>query len=197
MPATSQAKPLLAVGSLAVGGGVALAGYTLPERLAPWLLAGVLAVIPVVALLTPGRWNASSPDRSRETAAALSTIIHHPVFGISPGRYLLTWNDSVLGPRQAQYAHDEYLQLAGELGGAGVAVAAAAAMVTIGSAWRVRSRRAAWCGPAAALVALAAHSGLDFLWHIPLIIVLAGVLIGLVLPPALGKKENSSCMSPG
>jgi hypothetical protein len=197
MPSTSQANPLLALGALAAGGGVVLAGYTLPERLAPWLLAGVLAVIPVVAVLTPGRWNASSPDRSHETAAALSTITHHAVLGVSPGRYLLTWNDSVLGPRQVLYAHDEYLQLAGEMGVVGVAVAAIAAVSVISSAWRVRSRRAVWCGPVAALVALAAHSGLDFLWHIPLIVVLAGFLVGLVVPPALGKKETSSCTYPG
>jgi hypothetical protein len=197
MPSTSQAKPLLAVGTLAAGGGVVLAGYTLPERSAPWLLAGLLFVIPVVTVLTPGRWNASSPDRSHETAAAVSTIAHQPVLGVSPGRYLLAWTDPVLGPRQVQYAHDEYLQLAGELGLVGVGVAAAAAMVTIGSAWRVRSRCAVWCGPAAALVALAAHSGLDFLWHIPLIAVLASFLIGLVVPPALGNKETPSCTYPG
>jgi O-antigen ligase len=106
-----------------------------------------------------------------------------PLLGVSPGHYLLTWNDPTLGPRFIYYAHDEYLQLAGELGLIGVAVAGVAAFAIGRRAWRSRSRTAAWAGPAAALLALAIHSGFDFLWHIPLIVVLMGVLIGLVTSP--------------
>ncbi|HET6875457.1 MAG TPA: hypothetical protein VFH70_11785 [Acidimicrobiales bacterium] len=196
MSQSSHPSPLISGGALAVGALVAMAGRSLPERAVPWLLAGAILVIPLVVVFTPGRWNASSPDRAHETHAALATIASSPVLGVSPGRYLLTWNDPVLGPRAVQYAHDEYLQMAGEIGLAGLALGALAAGLTARSAWRARVRAASWCGPIAGLAALAVHSGLDFLWHIPLIVVLAGLLVGLVVPPRTTHKEIAACTSP-
>jgi hypothetical protein len=196
MPQSSHPSPLISGGALAVGALVAVAGRSLPEKAVPWLLAAAVLVIPLVMVFTPGRWNTSSPDRGHETHAALATIAGSPVLGVSPGRYLLTWNDPVLGPRAVQYAHDEYLQLAGEVGLVGLVVGVIAAGLTARSAWRARARTAAWCGPIAGLAALAVHSGLDFLWHIPLIVVLAGLLVGLVVASRTTPKENAACTSP-
>jgi hypothetical protein len=183
MPSTSRAQPLLATGAVALGALITWAGARLPDRLSAGLLLGVVLVVPFLVMLTPGRWTAASPDRSHATSAALAVFAGSPLLGVSPGHYLLTWNDPTLGPRFIYYAHDEYLQLAGELGLIGIGVAATAAFGTGRRAWRSRSRTAAWAGPAAALLALAVHSGFDFLWHIPLIVVLMGVLIGLVTSP--------------
>ena len=166
-------------------------------RRAAWLLVGVVAVAPLLAMFTPSRLTAASPDRTHATSAALAVFEGSPVLGVSPGRYVLTWNDPTLGPRFILDAHDEYLQLAGEMGLVGVAVAGLAALGIMRRAWRARTRSAAWCGPAAALLALAVHSGLDFLWHIPLIAVLVGVLIGLVTsnPSSISTATNKESPS--
>jgi hypothetical protein len=41
---------------------------------------------------------------------------------------------------------------------------------------------------AAGLVALAVHSGLDFLWHVPAIPLLSALLIGLTTPTTLTQR---------
>ncbi|MFD1048241.1 hypothetical protein ACFQ1S_23235 [Kibdelosporangium lantanae] len=38
---------------------------------------------------------------------------------------------------------------------------------------------ALWAGAVAGLVVLLVHSGLDFLWHIPVSLLTAGLLVGL------------------
>jgi hypothetical protein len=52
--------------------------------------------------------------------------------------------------------------------------------------WRGRDlvgAPATWAGVVAGLSALAVHSGLDFLWHLPAIPLTAAVLAGLAAPP--------------
>ncbi len=192
MPSSARAHPVLALGAAVVGAAITVAGARLPDRGAASLLIGVLLLAPLLVTFTPSRLTAASPDRSHATGAAVAVFTGSPILGVSPGRYLLTWNDPLLGPRFIQYAHDEYLQLAGELGLIGVAAAVVAGFGVFRRAWRSRTRAAAWCGPAAGLLALAVHSGFDFLWHIPLIVVLVGVLIGLVTSPNATSKETLS-----
>jgi hypothetical protein len=202
MPSTGRAQPLLAIGAVIVGAAITWVGARLSDRGAAALLIGVLLLVPLLVTFAPSRLTAASPDRTHATDAAVAVFAGSPILGVSPGHYVLTWNDPVTGPMFLRYAHDEYLQLAGELGLIGVAVAAVAAFAVCRRAWRSRSRAAAWCGPAAGLLALAVHSGFDFLWHIPLIVVLVGVLIGLVTtpnptalvptPPAPTSKETRS-----
>jgi O-antigen ligase len=81
------------------------------------------------------------------------------------------------------YAHDEYLQILVESGAVGLAI------VVIGAGWvLVATRRSARglparlapAGIAAALVMLAIHSATDFLWHIPIVPVVACALIGVL-----------------
>jgi hypothetical protein len=50
---------------------------------------------------------------------------------------------------------------------------------------------ATWAGVAAGLSALAVHSGLDFLWHLPAIPLTGAVLIGLTAPPLDEGRESA------
>jgi hypothetical protein len=43
--------------------------------------------------------------------------------------------------------------------------------------------RATWAGVVAAAAAFAVHSGFDFVWHLPAIVLTVTLLVGLVLPP--------------
>ena len=45
-----------------------------------------------------------------------------------------------------------------------------------------------WAGVAAGLVALAVHSGLDFLWHIPAIPVVGALLVSLITPITVAQR---------
>jgi O-antigen ligase len=89
-----------------------------------------------------------------------------------------------------RYVHNEYLQVLVELGAIGlglVVLVLAALAVTVwrgraGSPWRGRAGSPLWAGAAAALVVLLVHSGFDFLWHLPVIVVTAGLLTGLASP---------------
>lgn len=47
-----------------------------------------------------------------------------------------------------------------------------------------------WAGATAGLVALAVHSALDFLWHIPAIPLAGAVLVGLTIQATPTAKEH-------
>jgi hypothetical protein len=60
--------------------------------------------------------------------------------------------------------------------------------------WRGRDLTgtpATWAGVMAGLSALAVHSGLDFLWHLPAIPLTAAVLAGLTAPPLEERRESA------
>jgi hypothetical protein len=51
-----------------------------------------------------------------------------------------------------------------------------------------------WAGAAAGVVCIALHSGFDFLWHIPAVLIVAALLVGLagpVAPGALPHEPNN------
>src|SRR5262249_3690193 len=109
-----------------------------------------------------------------------------PLTGVGPGQATLRWTGQDGEVRIQRYVHNEYLQVTTELGliGGGLLVWLLAALAWL--AWRGRamaSSRVAWAGIIAALGALAVHSALDFVWHLPLIPLVAAVLIGVLTMP--------------
>lgn len=132
------------------------------------------------------RLTLSSADRVEEARAAVRVGAAHPVTGAGPGRAVLSWREPDGTELVAAYAHNEYLQTFAELGAVGL-VLVLALVASIG-----RAARRGFAGPselcragaAAGLAALAVHSALDFLWHLPAVPLLAAVLVGLSCPAA-------------
>jgi len=148
------------------------------------LLMGVVHVD--LGSLRTNRVTLASPDRGGETHAALAVVRHHLLTGVGPGAAVFVWSDSGQRLVVDRYAHDEYLQLAAEQGLIGLALLCALVLTIAEGARRGRrgSRddplaRAMQAGAVAALLALAVHSGFDFLWHIPAVALVAAVAIGL------------------
>jgi O-antigen ligase len=140
-----------------------------------------------------GRVGLSSPDRTGVAAAALQVWRDHLVTGVGPGRGLFIWTEPDHLRVFDRYAHDEYLQLAAEegfVGLAGLVLAVGGTVVVVRRGLRHvasgRSRpsaaRACCAGAAAGLLAFGAHSALDFLWHVPGVVLVAAVALGLASP---------------
>ena len=136
------------------------------------------------------RLTVASPDRAQEWKAATGVIADHPLTGTSPGNYRLWWTDDAGQVWSVGFAHNEYLQLAGELGLVGAAVAAFAAALTARWMWSARRRFGTWAGPVAGLAAFATHSAFDFVWHIPVLVAMAAVLVGLAGPGTTPTEGN-------
>ncbi|MGH9280850.1 MAG: O-antigen ligase family protein, partial [Acidimicrobiales bacterium] len=144
----------------------------------------VTGVLPdAVQAISGPRLTASSPDRAKETAAAVALVRDHPLTGTGPGNANLIWRAPGGEQFFARWAHNEYLQVTAELGLPGLLlfgllIAAIARTVVTG-------RQA---GVAAALVAIAVHSGFDFLLHVSAIPLLAAALTGLTIEPPEKEK---------
>jgi O-antigen ligase len=89
------------------------------------------------------------------------------------------------------YAHDEYLQFTADDGLVGAALLALLLVAVASRALAGRRSigrgggedRWVWAGAVAGLVYLAGHSAFDFLWHVPAVVLVAGVLVGISWPP--------------
>ena len=203
MVAARPPEPWLAVAGLAAG-LLGAAGSALPRR--PRVPAAAVVAVLVGAALVLGisgvggqalsagrrtRLTLGSADRVDEARAALRVGAAHPVTGAGPGRAVLSWREPDGTQLAAAYAHNEYLQTFAELGAVGL-VLVLALLVFIG-----RAARRSLAGPpdpcragaVAGLAALAVHSGLDFLWRVPAIPLLAAVLVGLCCVPAPSAAE--------
>jgi O-antigen ligase len=196
MAASSPPRPALAAVGLVIGLAVAVGASHLPSRLLAIGLAAVVLAASAV-LVTGGRGsNASavagtrltiaSPDRAAAARAALQLAAERPLTGAGPNRAVLTW---VQDSRRmtSRYVHNEYLQVLAELGFVGLALLIVLLASLAWAVWRGRPHApltAVWAGAAAGLAALAVHSALDFLWHLPAIPLAGAVLAGLILPTA-------------
>jgi hypothetical protein len=196
MPAASPPRPLLALGGLAAG--LALAGMVAWRRWWPGLaLLGGVLVIGAGGLVATGgglgaaqavlaaRANLASPDRTGAVHAALRLVARQPLTGTGPGHADLRWKGPDHGSQLYAYVHNEYLQVAAELGLVGLVLLASLLVAIAWLLWRARPTgpaRATWAGVVAAVAAFAVHSGFDFVWHLPAIVVTVTLLVGLVLP---------------
>jgi O-antigen ligase len=202
MPASSPPRPALAAAALVAGAIVAVgASHLSSRRLALSLAAAVLATV-ALAIGGPGsnaaavastRLTIASPDRAAAARAALQLAAERPLTGTGPNRAVLTW---VQNSRRVtgRYVHNEYLQVVAELGFVGLALLVILIASLAWAIWRGRPHvpsTAVWAGAAAGLAALAVHSALDFLWHLPAIPLAGAVLAGLVLPTAIDQEGGT------
>jgi O-antigen ligase len=198
MAAASPPRPALAlVGLLA---GLALA--SIAARLARWpvvavllgavLLGGFGAMVigakgsdDAVGTVAQARINLASPDRSAALRAALGVTADHPLTGAGPGQADLQRKGPDGATRVFSYAHNEYVQTAAEFGLVGVILLALLLAAFARLLWSARTTSpvpAAWSGAVAATAAFAVHSGFDFVWHLPAVVLTVVLLTGAVLP---------------
>ena len=112
-------------------------------------------------------------------------VAAHPVTGMGPGQTRLRWEGPDGAARFYAYAHNEYAQVAADLGLVGLALLAVLLAALGRLLWRSRptqGTRRPWAGVVAAAVAFAVHGGLDFVWHLPAVVLAVTVLAGTVVP---------------
>jgi O-antigen ligase len=197
MPVASPPRPVLALVGLAAG--LALAGTVV--RLGRWsavalVLGGALLGGLTLIAMTGGADNAArvvaqaritlaSPDRGGALRAAVGVIAEHPLVGAGPGQADLQQRGQHGGTRFFEYAHNEYAQVAAELGLVGLVLLGVLLLALARLLWGVRATstaRAARRGVVAATAAFAVHSGFDFVWHLPAVLLTVLLLVGVVLP---------------
>lgn len=186
------ARPAIAGLGLFTGASLVVADALLAERrrlvrsrLA--LASGAAAVAVVLVGIARGglslvgdRVRLGSADRQGTNWAALDVIGDHPIVGVGPGRLTVSWS-TPSGVTGTRLVHNEYAQLIAELGIVG-GVLFGLLLVSLTRTLRrahAVSPSPRLAGAAAALVALAVHSAFDFLWHIPVVVLLGAVLFGL------------------
>ena len=203
MSALSSPHPVIAIVGLVAGlgltGGLLAGGHRL--RMVTAAVSLPVAVGLVLALgdggdgvtaLRHGRFSAASADRADQLRGAFQLVAEHPVVGVGPARATPSWVGEDGTTFVAKYAHNEYLELLAEMGAVGL-VLLLALFVAVGRA--VRDARPAhpsiplWGGATAGLVALAVGSALDFLWHVPVVPLVGGLLVGITVPKGKEKVQ--------
>jgi hypothetical protein len=207
MPAAGPARPAAAL--VGLGAGLALAAVLARLRavaavalVVGGVLLGCVAVAAVAGgvgdaarLVAGTRITLASPDRSGAVGAALRVAAAHPLAGAGPGQADLRWRGADGGTRFFGYAHNEYAQVAAELGLVGLALLAVLLVALGRLLWRARAAGPpveGWAGVVAATAAFAVHSGFDFVWHLPAVLLTVTLLVGVVLPAPPGAGTRTS-----
>jgi len=198
MPATGPPRPALALAGLCAG--LAIAAVAARPRRWPavaLLLGGALAaglsgllaagggVGGAVQTVAEARINLASPDRTGALHAALRLVAEHPLTGAGPGHTDLRWEGQDHVTHVFAYAHNEYAQVAADLGLVGLMLLAVLLVAFARLLWSARATGPAgttWAGAVAAAAAFAVHSGFDFVWHLPAVVLSVTLLAGVVLP---------------
>jgi O-antigen ligase len=185
-------RPVLAVAGLTAGLAVAAVLAARP-RVAAAAVVGASILVAAAAGLAGGldaarvsRMTLASPDRANEAAAAVRVGGEHPLAGAGPGQAVLAWNDDDGRRLVAHYAHNEYLQSWAELGAVGVALVFVLAASVVREVRRAGPADAVRAAAGAGLAAVALHSGMDFLWHVPAIPLVCAALVAVACPPSKG-----------
>ncbi|WP_157985103.1 O-antigen ligase family protein [Lentzea terrae] len=184
MRMADEPQVLIAVAGLLVGALVALGLHRVGRFLVPvavLLAAGGAAASFAFADQLSTRVSFSSPDRSSATGAALELVSRSPLLGAGPGNGSFFFERGNEGTRFMRYVHNEYLQVLVELGVVGLVLALGVVVAVLVVMWRGRGV-SLWAGALAAVVVVLVHSGFDFLWHLPVVLVVAGLCAGLGLP---------------
>jgi hypothetical protein len=146
-----------------------------PRWLAP---VGLVLFVVVVSLLVHHELalrtlSPSDQDRSVEWSAAFHQFASSPLYGVGPDQLLrFTASDG----NYAHFAHNEYLQIAADIGLVGLAVLVSAG---VGLVRVIRRANVATSCATAALVCWAVGGAFDFDWHLPFIGLLGGWVAGL------------------
>ena len=192
---SAEPRPALALAGLLAGAVVAIGTVRTP----PVVRATGLVVTLAVAALVPwsrlggdrlqavlaSRGNLDSYGRTEAARSAVALIAEHPWIGAGIGSARFAWARPDGNVAIAQYAHNEYLQTLVDLGTVGGVLLLgllAAIVVTLHRGRRSADRSGVWAGAVAAMAALAVHSAFDFLWHIAVLPLAAGLFIGLAAP---------------
>jgi len=126
---------------------------------------------------------------------ALGSFADHPLAGTGTSGFRVDWQRERGRRDAANDAHSLYLETLAELGLVGLALLAAFLAGVFVSARRALARSGALAaGPAAALVAMAAHAGFDWDWELPAVTLPALALAGLLV--ALGDQRSQSRSRP-
>lgn len=187
--------PLLAVAGLVAGALVAVGLPRLGRVAVPVVLlvlagGGVAAFAFADRLAT--RVSFSSPDRTGATGAALDLVARTPLLGTGPGNGSFFFDRGNEGARVMRYVHNEYLQVLVELGVVGLLAALGVVAAVVIALWRGRGTPL-WAGAAAAVVVVLVHSGFDFLWHLPAVLIVAGLCAGMGFPSTEdGMREGTA-----
>jgi hypothetical protein len=201
MPAAHHPRPVGAVAGLVAGAVIAV----LPLRAT--LVLVVVASIVIVVIPGPrnsvtgwwrpirdGRFTATSTDRTHELHAGLQLVRQHPVAGVGPGNVRLEWQILYLVRLRfhARYVHNEYVQTMVEAGAVGLALVILGFLAIARAIWNARRATdpRSWAGSLSALVALAVQSATDFLWHVPIVPLVAAILVSLCI--ARGDREAAT-----
>ncbi|MEU0882979.1 O-antigen ligase family protein [Lentzea sp. NPDC005914] len=180
MRAADEPRYLAAVAGLVAGALVALWLHKLGRYAVLVPVFGAAALIGFADRLS-SRVTFSSPDRSGATGAALELIARSPLLGTGPGNASLFFEQGNQGTRFMRYVHNEYLQVLVELGAVGLVLALGVVVAVLVAMWRGRGTPL-WAGAMAGVVVLLVHSGFDFLWHLPVVLIVAGICAGLGFP---------------
>jgi len=207
MPAASPPRPALALGGL--GAGLVLAAMVArSRRWSTLVLVGGVLVAGVVGLLVTGgggiggaaqtvaqaRGNLASPDRTGALHAALRLVTQHPLTGTGPGQADLRWKGHNHGSQLYTYVHNEYLQITAELGLVGLGLLAVLLVAITRLLWRAGAtgpQVVDWAGAIAATAAFAVHSGFDFVWHLPAVLLTVTLLAGVIIPAPDGADART------
>jgi O-antigen ligase len=114
--------------------------------------------------------------------------------GAGPGHAELRRKEPDGGIQFFAYAHNEYAQTGAELGLVGLALLAILLVAVARLLWSARATgpsAAAWAGVVAALAAFAVHSGFDFVWHLPAVVLTVTLLVGVILPAPEGADAST------
>ncbi|MET9631280.1 O-antigen ligase family protein [Lentzea sp. NPDC006480] len=184
MRVADEPQVLVAVAGLVAGALVALGLPRLGRFVVPvavLLAAGGAVAAFAFADRLATRLSFSSPDRAGATGAALELVSRSPLLGTGPGNGSFFFNSGNEGTRMMRYVHDEYLQVLVELGAVGLVLVLGLVAAVLVAMWRGRGTPL-WAGAMAAVAVVLVHSGFDFLWHLPVVLVFAGLCAGLGFP---------------
>lgn len=125
--------------------------------------------------------------RAELWAEALAMAEEHPLQGIGPGQFAS--QTAVSRDDDLRWVHHGYLQVAAELGAVGLALVACLA-TWIGAQLlhqaRRCPRRAAW--GAGATVVIGVHATMDYVWHVPTVMLVFALVLGSSTAPAPGPE---------
>lgn len=152
---------------LALGVAIAAIGiYRVTRNPAPIVAGAAIAVVLGLLAFGPGDGPASGFLHGREDTweAAVDTFLDRPLHGTGADAFL-AGSARHQGGAAIVFAHDLPLELAAELGVAGLLLALGLYAATAELAWAARATRAAWLFGPAALGFLLANL-LDWPWHL-------------------------------
>jgi hypothetical protein len=132
-----------------------------------------------------GRLTSLQSHRYAYWKVALGAFRDHPLLGLGSGGFPVRWLERRSIQESVADAHSLYVETAGELGLIGlVALGMLIAGIVISASRCMRTDPALAAGALAAFVAWAVHAGLDWLWEMPAVSLVALALAALLVAQA-------------